>query len=307
MKQKSKDSKDVPVASGIVFREQIKQNREVLLVASWLILWPIVMIGIVMGLGFLVYMFTSGDDAAGSSVDPRMAFFWFVTVLVLICVILAAITKRLKNSFFQHSAPVLRGYMWAGILMSGLILTVMPGQESSQATNQQTANSPIIPELKKDPQIVKTLQSLGATEIDKIETKYVSADEFDMKLSDKQGEYTYYTNPLTGEYLYGVLSVVEGLDASSERSTIAHEYLHHIWAAELDEDTKDNLSSHLITLYGHDPTIRQRTIDYSEGSVLSANELFAFYCTEYSDGYLTSYVLEQCSKYIDRKVLEFYF
>lgn len=266
---------------------------------SWFLIWPVVMFFAAFCLGSLMILFV-GEN--GEGFQPRVTFFAFLTSLVLVCWIFISIAKTRKSMYLRGGASVLRVYMWLGIFVGGLIITAIPDTPTT-AVDTQTADTPIIPKLKKESKIDEVLMNIGAKDTDKFATGYVDSKEFDIQLSHQGGEYTYFINPLNGDFLYGELMIKSGLDKETEVTVIAHEYLHHVWATKLEDKTKGNLTSDLITMYGNDPVFRDRMFEYSEKGILNPDELFAYYCTESSDGYLTKYVLRQCNKYIKRSAL----
>jgi hypothetical protein len=194
--------------------------------------------------------------------------------------------------------------MWLGMLLGGIIL-VNIGDATTANTdagiNAQTTSSIVVPPLEHNPEIVAVLQQIGATHIDAIDERYV--DGYNEKLTDQLGKYQAYINLTTGDFLYGTLTVKRGQDKNQERTMIAHEYLHHVWFALIDGPTKENLTSQLISLYGKDAWMQDRVKEYADSGMLQPTELFSYYCTESSDGYLTTYVKDTCNAYINRSVL----
>lgn len=140
--------------------------------------------------------------------------------------------------------------------------------------------------------------------MDQVSVRYVDSFEGDFASDHTAGTYVPVLDS-DGKFSYGTINLKTGLDAQTERGVVAHEYLHHIWQTQLDANTIHDLTSQLMTTYGNDEWMKSRTDFYSDTNYLLPTELFAFYCTEVSDQYLTQYILNQCSTYIDRSTLTF--
>jgi hypothetical protein len=273
---------------------------------NWILVWPIIMAAIAVGLlvagGQLFGESITEEQQSGSVV--RGYFLLFLAIMVVICLLFSKLQKRNKHKFVSIGSPVLAVYMWLGMLFGGIIL-VNIGDGTSAGTNAgisaQTTSSIVVPPLEHDPEIIAVLQQIGATHIEAIDERYV--DGYNEKLTDQLGKYQAYINLTTGDFLYGTLTVKRGQDKNQERDMIAHEYLHHVWFALFDEPTKQNLTSHLITLYGKDLWMQDRVKDYSDNGILQPTELFSYYCTESSDDYLTTYIKDTCNAYINRSAL----
>ena len=269
---------------------------------TWLFVWPIIMAVLAIGLLFLGGQILGGSTTEQpNSAAIRGYFFLFLIIMVVVCLVASKLQKRSKHIFVRLGSTVLTSYMWAGMLVGGFILAIMSDTsltDTNGGINAQTASSIVVPALEHDPTIVAVLQQIGATHIGAIDERYV--DGYNEKLTDQQGKYEAYVNPTTGDFLYGTLTVKRGLDKNEEKTMIAHEYLHHIWFAVLDEPTKENLTSHLITLYGKDLWMQDRVKEYSDGGILQPTELFSYYCTESTDGYLTTYIKDRCNSYVNR-------
>ncbi|MNU11891.1 hypothetical protein D3C72_2601010 [compost metagenome] len=58
-------------------------------------------------------------------------------------------------------------------------------------------------------------------------------------------------------------------------------------------------------MYGNDELMQRQVESYADTQTLQPTELFSYYCTGSSDTYLSSYVLSECNKYINRSALQF--
>lgn len=285
---------------------QLSKSREIGIRLMWVVLWP-VFIGI-SGAALLIML-----SGLVSSQQPAVGLYagLFFGGVVVLCWSLIVILRRKKRLSLRIAASVLEVYVFVGVLMmiglGALAVAAVSQNFSPESENQQAAASLLPPALTRTEQIDNQLRRIGATdnEINRFSTRYV--ENFDKTVTDEQrGSYQSYTNTLNGEFLYGELDIKTGTSPEDEQTIVAHEYLHHIWFAVLDQRTKNNLSSHLIGMYGRDGYMRQRVSGYDKAGTLSASELFSYYCTESSDRYLTTYVRESCSKYINRRVLTLY-
>lgn len=274
-------------------------------VVHWVLVWPLIMAVvavILLVIGGQLFGESIAKEQGGSVVRGYVLL--FVVAMVIVCGVLIKLQKRNRHTFVKLGSPVLVAYMWIGVLLGGVIIVNIPDattQGTDAGIDAQTASSIVAPPLEHDPAIVAILQQVGAKHIDAIDERYV--DGYSEKLSDQLGKYEAYINPTTGDFLYGTLTVKRGQDKNEEKTMIAHEYLHHVWFVLLDEPTKQNLTSHLITLYGKDVWMQDRVRDYSDNGILQPTELFSYYCTESSDSYLTTYVKDTCNAYINRASL----
>ena len=265
----------------------------------WMITWVIVFGGLTLGIGATIYMLMGGESVS-SGAHARLYLTGLTVVLALICILFIRRLKRRRQTYFRITGRiVLCGYMTLGVLLGLWLSAVTPDAQLAEGSqNTQVAGSIIVPELIRDPTIDSALEKIGAShsETVKFSTEYVPGYE----VQGKEGEYQIYINPATGRYMYGKMTIKSGLDANNTLSTIAHEYLHHVWYAVLDEPTKLKLTSDLITMYGNDSPVKSRAKGYTDTQRLQPTELFSIYCTESTDSYLTEYVRSECEKYINR-------
>jgi hypothetical protein len=92
---------------------------------------------------------------------------------------------------------------------------------------------------------------------------------------------------------------------SDQRRILAHEYLHYVWYRDsLESDSA--LVTELTSFYNRSPGLQDRMVNYDSG-MRRPTEFFSYVCTEWSDRWLTSYVLEKCNHYIDRSKLSKYY
>ncbi len=162
---------------------------------------------------------------------------------------------------------------------------------------------------KQDQHLLDRLRTVArdTSLIDKTTIEYVDNYED----GGQRGEHTNQTGGSSTNW-QKVSSITVGRDLSQEEElrTLAHEYLHVVWVqfgnvGKYSNDFVPKLSDQLTSLYNNDQWMQQRMQWYVDHDALSANELFAIYCTESSDAYLSANVLSQCSIYIDRSKLTF--
>lgn len=274
--------------------------------AFWLVIWPLFMLLVLIIISGLVLQPIISILAETTSPSAgRLYFYCLVLFFMVLCGMLIFILKRAKRRFITQGAVVLRAYMWLGVIVGGLIAVAIPDIKTNSADlgiQANTTTNILMPELTHDPHIVDVLHQIGATDIDLIDERYAPSYN-DPDYSEKWGEYQAFVNQATQQFAYGKLTVLQGLDPEQEKISVAHEYLHHVWFKLLDVQAKDNLTAQLIGMYGNDPVIRDRVKEYVAAGNLYPTELFSYYCTESSNGYLTQYVLDTCNKYINRSVL----
>jgi len=96
----------------------------------------------------------------------------------------------------------------------------------------------------------------------------------------------------------------------SPRTILAHEYMHYVWTKHTQQE-RDVLSAELESIYSNDVPMQHRMKGYisdhnlTEGSEGFSNELHSIYCTESSDAFLTTPILDECNKWIYRPALTF--
>lgn len=289
--------------------------KKAAIVTGWLILWPCFMFGVAI-MAVIVAFVVSGETKIG------LAMGIFSLLMVLVCwLIIWRLGKKSdeasKHRFFgkrseysRHAARVvLQVYTVLGVTLlfigggQGIDELIRYSNEDS-GTHTTVAGAPVIPELARSEKVDAALRQIGATEAEilRFSTKEVSKFS-QVAIENQQGLYVTYTNPIDRNFLYGEMEIKTGLVPNQFTTTVAHEYMHHIWHAVLDDKTKRKLESDLISYYGLDPAIRYRTTGYTNNQSLHSTELFSFYCTESTDAYLSKYILDQCNKYINRGAL----
>lgn len=272
---------------------------------SWVIIWPIVVVipAFVVMFSILATVLTNNIQskefatAVGSQgiFLLEIYFFAFVTLLVIVLFLVKWLLRTRKRLFLRSGANVLGVYIWVGIFTTGLTMAFI------------TRNPEVIkPPVTRNDHLVAVLQEVGSkTEIiENVSVRYTDNFEDNFANDTTRGTYTPVTDG-DGKFSYGIINIKSGLDPQTEKGVVAHEYLHHIWETQLDSTTLHDLTSQLMTLYGKDSWMQGRTDFYSDTNYLLPTELFAFYCTEVSDQYLSQYVLDTCTKYINRSVLTF--
>jgi len=273
---------------------------------SWAAIWPIVIVvpSFVAMLVILAQVLTSlaKNPELGSAVTNtdgifylELYFFVFVTVLVLVLFLVKWLLRTRKHLFFRSGAKVLGVYIWVGIFATGLTMAFITKNPDA-----------IKPPVTRDEHLVAVLQEVGGKTdlIENVSIQYANSFEGNFANDNTRGTYVPFTDS-DGNFSYGTINVKSGLDAQTEKGVVAHEYLHHIWEAQLDDTTLHDLTSQLMTLYGKDTWMQSRTDFYSDTNYLLPTELFAFYCTEVGDSHLSQYVIDTCNKYINRSVLVF--
>ncbi|MEO5691142.1 MAG: hypothetical protein ABIQ64_03070 [Candidatus Saccharimonadales bacterium] len=284
------------------------RKRRVLSLILWIIGWPII-IGFV---GFLIAVTVGNAIVEVGNMNSPQGYqirgLWaaYVGVLVITCYFFIWRKSRETNPLKRISSNVLRTYMWIGIILGVSITAIIPDPEVSSANagiNVQQTNTLFKPNLQSDTTINLSLAKVGAIDTEWVETKFVVGSDYKL-LHDQGGEYQAFVDT-AGNWSYGVLTVKQGTSGDTLDSVVAHEYLHHIWFKTLDDATKTKLTSDLISIYGHDSVMQERVKPYTQKQILQPTELFSFYCTEASDPYLTSYIVSECNKHINRSVLQF--
>ena len=268
---------------------------------SWAAIWPIVVAApaFVVMLVILGAVLTNNiqNKEFSNAVSTQGIFllelylFGFVALLVIVLYLVKWLLQTRKRLFFRSGAKVLGVYIWVGIFATGLTMAIITRNPEA-----------IKPPVSRDETIVAILHSVGGKDelIDNVSIKYV--DSYNNATTN--GEYQPVVNS-DGTFSYGTITVKKGIDPTYEKTVVAHEYLHHIWQSQLDQQTLHDLTSQLMTLYGNDSWIKDRTNWYSDTNMLLPTELFSFYCTEVADQHLSQYVLDTCNKYIDRSALAF--
>lgn len=275
--------------------------RKFLYGLSWAAIWPIVVAApaFVVMLVILGAVLTNNiqNKEFSNAVSTQGIFllelylFGFVALLVIVLYLVKWLLQTRKRLFFRSGAKVLGVYIWVGIFATGLTMAIITRNPEA-----------IKPPVSRDETIVAILHSVGGKDelIDNVSIKYV--DSYNNATTN--GEYQPVVNS-DGTFSYGTITVKKGIDPTYEKTVVAHEYLHHIWQSQLDQQTLHDLTSQLMTLYGNDSWIKDRTNWYSDTNMLLPTELFSFYCTEVADQHLSQYVLDTCNKYIDRSALAF--
>lgn len=235
----------------------------------------------------------SNTIAADGIFYLELYFFVFVTVLVAVLFLIKWLLRSRKRLFFRSGAKVLGVYIWVGIFATGLTMALITKNPDA-----------IKPPVAQDTHLMQIVATIGGdtAKLKDVSVKYVA--DYKDGFKNQAGEYMPYDDS-KGNFSYGVMTIKQGLGAEEEKVVVAHEYLHHVWESQLDQTTLHDLTSQLMTLYGKDDWFKTRVATYSDTNMLLPTELFAFYCTESSDQYLTPYVINECSKHINRNTLRF--
>lgn len=282
--------------------ESPNKIRRFLYGLSWSIIFPVVIVvpSAVIMLVILGQILTSSvkrQDFNSTIANDgifylELFFFMFVTALVIVLLLVKWLLRTRKQLFFRSGAKVLGVYIWTGIFATGITMAFI-------TKNFDTFKPPI----EQNAHLMQVAESVGAdtAQLKDVSVNYVT--DYENGFKNQAGEYMAYNNS-KGGFSYGTMTIKQGLDTEEEKSVIAHEYLHHIWETELDTQTLHDLTSQLMTLYGKDEWLKARVATYSDTNMLMPTELFAFYCTESSDPYLTPYVVEKCNTYVNRSSLQ---
>ena len=164
-----------------------------------------------------------------------------------------------------------------------------------EKNNLETLKEPVASKLivgtnrHKDPELIKLAKQAGIKQdltYEPVSMYYV--DSYDDSLWWVGGQYSNFKKAITVRR-----------DARNKQTLIAHEYLHHVWYRDnLESDTR--LVSELTDFFNKTETLQERMSTYDQKE---PTEFFSYGCTEWSDRYLTPYIVSQCNKYITRSVL----
>lgn len=277
----------------------------------WLIAWPpigfIAFLIVFVALTLMVMSVAGGESQADSAAG--VAFFLSIVVLAVFFFVVASQMVKREDVHSRVGGKTLFIYTSLGLLLGLLIMffaATSPQTEEfySESETPTVQDSSGQHDLSQNPELLGVLTDIGATEISDLNIDYV--DRLDNQ--DWLAVYSPYTWSNDNSFAYGEIKVLRRQESRQMLyRVVAHEYLHHIWASKMDEGTKDNLTSHLITIHGRNSYMQQRVSDYSHQGTLLPTEIFAFACTEFSDYWLTSYVIDECNKYIRRSSLTMVF
>ena len=163
-----------------------------------------------------------------------------------------------------------------------------------EKNNLETLKEPVASKLivgtnrHKDPELIKLAKQAGIKQdltYEPVSMYYV--DSYDDSLWT-QGRYINYKKAIT------ILK-----NSVDQFTTISHEYLHYVWYRDNLESDK-RLVNELTGFYHESRDLQDRMSNYQEKE---PTEFFSYGCTEWSDRYLTPYIVSQCNKYITRSAL----
>ncbi len=288
------------VNNGEVVPRKVGRMKRTITIILWVIAWPVIV------LGMMIPIASFATIVAGKPMQLGTYLGVISCCLVVFCWIAIKVLRRKSKEHPLRAigGRVLSVYTIIGVALLAIgtygTLNALTSQQvnSQQGQNVEVANNVSIPSLERNAEIDQSLRTIGAAEgeITKFSTTFVDT----YPTVGKRGEYMSYVNPVTGAYLYGKMTILKGHASNEQLSTVAHEYLHHVWYAILDEPTKVRITSDLITMYGNDSPAKVRAQWYSDSQSLQPTELFSIYCTESTDQYLTDFVRDQCNRYINR-------
>lgn len=282
--------------------EQAKQKkpskkRRVFFAGIWVILWPIIVlfpaIAAFVGGLFLAQQIIGSEELYNKQFVSavQIAIFSSVSLLVILLFLLKRFLAKRKRLFFRAGGRMLGIYVWLGMFVSGWFLVGV-------GYNPSVAKPPV----KQDGKLMSVVSTVGGdpSKLTNVSVSYV--DDYKDGFEGQSGEYMPYEDQ-NGNFSHGTITIKRGLSPDEEKVLVAHEYLHHIWETQIDPKTLHDLTSQLMTLYGKDDSFQKRVTTYSDMNMLLPTELFAYYCTESSDQYLSQYVIDQCNTYIKRSSL----
>lgn len=163
-----------------------------------------------------------------------------------------------------------------------------------EKNNLETLKEPVASKLivgtnrHKDPELIKLAKQAGIKQdltYEPVSMYYV--DSYDDSLWT-QGRYINYKKAIT------ILK-----NSVDQFTTISHEYLHYVWYRD-NLESDERLVDELTGFYHRSRELQDRMANYQEKE---PTEFFSYGCTEWSDRYLTPYIVSQCNKYITRSVL----
>ena len=140
----------------------------------------------------------------------------------------------------------------------------------------------------KDSELIKLAKQAGIKQdltYEPVSMYYV--DSYDDSLWT-QGRYINYKKAIT------ILK-----NSVDQFTTISHEYLHYVWYRD-NLESDERLVDELTGFYHRSRELQDRMANYQEKE---PTEFFSYGCTEWSDRYLTPYIVSQCNKYITRSAL----
>lgn len=288
--------------------KELGRNGRIIFNTLWLIICPVLALFPVMGFfigGLYVAELIHGEPNSGEIFTSGLQIATFVSVLlsVLVMQLGKKLLKNREHLFLRSGAKILSFYIWVGIIVGG-IATIGIGYRPVTLNQSEEQKAERAQSSKQEAQLMQVVGIIGGdpTKLSNVSVLY--ADGYKDGIDGQSGEYVPYNNQ-HGDFSYGEITVKRGLDVETEKIIVAHEYLHHIWETQIDPVTIHDLTSQLTTLYGKDDDFQSRTKIYSDTNMLLPSELFAYYCTESSDQYLSQYILSQCNTYINRSVLQF--
>lgn len=216
--------------------------RRFLYILAWAVILPIV-VGLPAAIGIGAVL--GGTAASVAEEEPGRILFYielslFLTVagMVAILYLIKWFLRTRERLWHRIGGIVLGVYIWLGIILTALFMVVA-------TDNPGIARSPVI----QDKDLMAVLSEVGGDEalMENVSITYVKG----YKDKHQLGEYQPVLES-NGEFSYGTITVKKGLSAKEQKSTVAHEYLHHVWETQLDEQTRHDLTSQLMTLYGKD-------------------------------------------------------
>lgn len=154
-------------------------------------------------------------------------------------------------------------------------------------------------------ELLKIADEIGLKHIRKTNLRYGSQAEIER---DTEGfAYAYYVNGDYGgnnRYITIPKNWKERGGISKLKRTLAHEYLHYIWANSAKMQSDPKLEAGLLRGYATSSDMQKRVAGYVENNNLLLTELFSFSCTEFSDEKIDEDVLNWCNKWVDRSKLD---
>lgn len=227
-----------------------------------------------------------------------------------------------QQSPIQATQPTLRRpglplviFVLCGLLALGAGLFVARGfgrfADGAQQSIKDMGHTRDVFPVQHDPAMVALAKEAGITDIKKVSLLPAapSADKLEVSFARElpEGERGTYRGPIRSEGVVwekadGVIQIVDTGDHAAMRRTLAHEYMHYVWANRKPANEKQQLTTELTRLYDAYPPLQEIMRDWyipRDGKV-KTTELYAYFCTSIADAHLTPDLIADCNRYVSR-------